>query len=304
MKLRRAVLLLVFSTAFFGCDSTRLDQFSSFSAAGTLYVGNFHQLTSQAGSTMIASDSAVLVVAREQAGSTLGDHRAEFARNVRQDDKGIEDYLTTLQKLDGHASLLGSYFSAITELTNGKADSNVTTAADSLLDSINAFNPQIEKATVAGQPIKNFVQPATSLIVGHFEVKALNEHLKKAAPVIDEALTLQEAAVDALTAQIKSSQAASLEVRETTDVINPYVASGNLATSWTSSRGAFLRDSVAINGLNSAKSAISQLHATFRQLVQDKDAKPDFTTLLATIEKMSGYIAAVQATSTAQTSNK
>ena len=201
MKTPRLLVVLALFATLSGCDSERLTQFSSFAAAGSQYVQNFHLLTAHAGSTMIASDSAVLIVARTQAGAALATQIPEYTSNLQKEDQEVEDYLLTLQKLDAHATLLGSYFAAITQLTNGSANTNAATTANTLLDSINAFNPQIEKATVGGQPIKNFVQPVTSLVVDHFEVKALDDQLKKAAPTIDEALTLQEAAVDALTAR-------------------------------------------------------------------------------------------------------
>lgn len=297
MRPKRIFVALALLVTLSGCDSARLTQFSSFAAAGSQYVQNFHQLTAQAGSAMIASDSGVLIVARTQAGPSLAAEVSDLTTYVQKEDQQLEDYLLTIQKLDAHATLLGSYFAAITQLTNGSANTAVATAADSFLDSINGFNPQIEKATVGGQPIKNFLQPATSLIVDHFEVKALDAQLKKAAPVIDQALCLQEAAVDALTAQIAASQGASLQIRELTDVITPYVTPGNLPPSWATNREAFVRDAVTINGLSSAKSAISQLHTTFKLLVQDKHASPDFRTLMSEIEKMSGYVSAVASTS-------
>jgi hypothetical protein len=304
MRPQRLLVIAVLFSALSGCDSERLTQFSSFATAGSQYVQNFHQLTAQAGSAMIASDSAVLIVARTLAGPALEDHKPEFTSNVQKDDQAIEDYLLTLQQLDAHATLLGSYFAAITQLTNGSATTKVVTSADSLLDSINAFNPQIEKAKVGGQPIKSFIQPTSTLIVDHFEVKALDDQLKKAAPAIDEALSLQEAAVDALTAQIKASQGVSLQVRESTDVINPYVAPGSLPAGWATNRESFLRDEVTINGLSSAKSAISQLHTAFRQLVQDKKSSLDLTTLMSDIEKMSGYVSAVGSTTSSTETKK
>jgi len=304
MRYSRLLVGLTVIAILSSCESERLSQFSSFAAAGSQYVQNFHQLTAQAGSAMIASDSATLIVARTQAGAAIASHIPEFTSDVQKDDQGLEQYLSTLQQLDAHATLLGSYFAAITQLTNGKAGTQVATAADSFLDSINNFNPQIEKATVAGKPIKNYLQPATTLIVDHFEVKALDDQLKKSASIIDQALPLQEAAVAALTAQIKESQGASLEIRESTDVINPYVSSGTLPASWPSNREAFLRDEVSITGLSSAQSAISQLHIAFKQLVQDKNSSPDFTTLLSEIEKMSGYVSAVKSSSSTNGSKK
>jgi hypothetical protein len=304
MKKLRPIVALVLCALASGCDSGRLSQFSSFAAAGSQYVQNFHQLTAQAGSAMIASDSAVLIVARAQAGDALGAHRAEFTNEIQINDRGLEEYLATIQKLDAHATLLGSYFAAISDLTNGSSNARFADAADTILDSINRFNPEIEKTNIGGQPIKNFIQPATSLVVDHFAVRALDEQLKKAAPAIDVALGLQEAAVDALTAQIKSSQAVSLEIRESTDVVVPYVSPGNLPASWTSTREAFIRDKATINGLSSARSAIAQLRATFRELVQNKNASPDIPALIGAVEKMSVFTSAVKSTSAAQVPQK
>lgn len=304
MRHFRILVGLVLFALLISCDSERLTQFSSFAAAGSQYVQNFHDLTAQAGSAMIASDSATLITARTQAGAAIASHIPEYTNDVQKDDQGLEQYLSTLQQLDAHAALLGSYFSAITQLTNGKAGTQVATAADSFLDSINTFNPQIEKATLGGKSVKTYLQPAATLIVDHFEAKELDNQLKKAAPIIDQALSLQEAAVAALMAQIKESQGASLEIRESTDVINPYVSPGALPASWPTSREAFLRDQVTIRGLSSAQSAISQLHITFKQLVQNKHSSPDFTTLLSEIEKMSGYVSAVKSSSSTNGSKK
>jgi hypothetical protein len=66
---KRLLVSLIFFATLVGCDTERLSQFSSFAAAGSQYVQNFHQLTAQAGSAMIASDSATLIVARTQAGA-------------------------------------------------------------------------------------------------------------------------------------------------------------------------------------------------------------------------------------------
>jgi hypothetical protein len=301
MRIVKSAFLLSAILTLFSCDSNRLTQFASFAAAGSQYVQYFHQLTAQAASAMIASDSSVLIIARSQIGNAIAEHVPEYTANVQKEDKQLEEYLANLQKLDAHATLIGTYFAAVTALTNGKANSQAASAADAFLDSINTLNPQIEKATVAGQPIKNFVQPLTSLVVDHFEGAALEANLKKAAPVLDQALTLQEAAVSALSAQIKASQGASLEIRETTDVIGPYLKPGLLSANWPANREAFLRDEVTLAGLSSAQSAISQLHIAFRQLVQDKNASPDFAALFSEIGKMAGYAAAVKSTATVKT---
>ena len=135
------------------------------------------------------------------------------------------------------------------------------------------------------------------LVVAHFEVRAIDEQLKKDTPTIDQALALQEAAVTAIVSQMKDSLAASLQGRELSDVIGPYLANvDNLPANWNSNREAFLRAKVTIDSVDSARAAITQLHKDFRQMVEDKNASIDFTTLLDDMNKMSGYVSALQST--------
>lgn len=65
-----AAVILLALTLVYGCDSHRLDQFADFASAGSQYVQNFHQITAQAGSAMIAIDSATLMVIRNIAVDT------------------------------------------------------------------------------------------------------------------------------------------------------------------------------------------------------------------------------------------
>ncbi len=278
-----AIIGVVFAFSS-GCDSRRLDQFASFASAGFQYIQALHKVIDEAGSAMIASDSATLIVARKQAGT--GDPNV-----VRQDDKLLETYLDTLQTIDAHATLLGSYFAALTNLTNGKAATDTASAATGLLDSINSLNPEIEKASFAGKSVKEYVKSATNLVVAHFEVKTLDEQLQKAAPTIDKALSLQEAAVDAIAEQMRASLAASLEIRESTDVIEPYV--NGPPPNWNSNRESFLRAKVTIDSVSQAKAAVSHLHVAFKQLVENRHAAIDLATLLNDINKMAGYASAV-----------
>jgi hypothetical protein len=287
MKFRNIASILIALALTFsnGCDSERLDQFVSFATAGSQYAQALHKVIADAGSAMIASDSATLLVIRKQAGG--GDPNA-----VTQNDRLLETYLDNLQKIDTHASLLGSYFSAISNLTNGKAASNTATAATGLLDSINNFNPQIEKIAFAGKNIKDFVSPGTNLVVTHFEVKILDEQLHKAAPTIDQALALQEAAVTAIAEQMKAALGASLEVRESTDVIVPYV--NGPPANWNSNRESFLRVKVTIDSVDHARTAISHLRLAFKQLLENPRTSIDLSTLLGEIGKMAGYASALE----------
>jgi hypothetical protein len=287
-----ALFLTLFSA---GCDNGRLAQFGGFAAAGTAYVTAFHAFTQEVGTAFITADSASSIVAREAAGDqNLKLHAADYRKQIEADDLSLKTYLTTLQTLDEQASLLASFFAAITALTDGKASTATVTSLNGLVDSINTVNPAIEKASFGGQSVKSFLGSVAAPTVAHFEVRALDENLKKWSPVLDKALALQEASVAAMTAQLQDSLKASLQVQETNSVLTPYVTPGPLPGSWAANREAYLRQNVVLQSADSAKKAVATLHADFRILVADKNSKIDFSVLTQEIGKMSGFTAAVK----------
>jgi len=299
---RKLAITLLACLSLPGCDSSRLRQFNTFAAAGSQYVVALHSLTAQAGSAMIAVDSATLSTARNMAGaSAVSADSATYTRQLVTGDILLQQYLANLQRIDQHASLLASYFETVTTLTDGKASAASVIPADALLDSINTLNPEVEKLKFQGKSVKDFLNPATSLAVAHFAVKGLDRNLSKAAPIVDTALSLQEAAVTAISDQLKSSLTASLEVRESTDVINPYVANAPLPASWVANREAFLRTSATIVSVDSATGAIIALHKAFRDLVANKQSSVDLRMLMEAINEMGGYATAVQAAQPANT---
>jgi hypothetical protein len=311
--MRKKSLTIVVVLCFaLGCDSDRLTQFATFATAGSQYVQNFHLLINQAGSTMIAADSATLYIARQEAladpkgaAVTWDPRKDQIEQQVETEDKALAGYLGTLQLLDKHAALLGSYFSAITQLTNGKASASVSTSASNLLDSINKLNPEVENAKFDGFGAKQFVQTLAPLIVDHFEVKALDDELKKSADTINQALNLQQAAVTALGKQITASTGVTLTLQEQTQIILPYAESKTLSEDdWNSKRQAFLQTQSTLQNIDSATKAITQLQKQFQQLVTNKRATIDFTTLMDAINSMTGYVSSMQSGVSTTTKNK
>jgi hypothetical protein len=291
MKIRRILvaIVLVFLTTFSGCDTQRLDQFSAFATAGSQYVAAFHQLTNQAGSAMIAIDSVVLITAHKLVSSDLQNNPTKYESEVVSHDQQLQTYLANLQLIDQHASLLGSYFSAISNLTNGKAASGTTAAATDLLRSIETLNPNVAKTTFLGKTVQDYVTSGTPVVVAHFEVKALDDQLRTAAPVLETALSLQEAAVAAIGGQLKASLGDILKASETNEVVNPYLQPNDLPANWNTNREAYLRAAVILTNLENAQSAINKLHIAFKQLVENKNASVDLTSLLNDVSKMAGY---------------
>jgi hypothetical protein len=245
---------------------------------------------------MIAVDSVVMIAAHADVASDLKANPAKYSAIVVQHDQLLQQHLALLQLIDAHATLLGSYFNAIAKITDAKNAANTTSAATDLLKSIDSLNPNVAKATFLGKSVQDYVTVGTPFIIAHFEVKALDEQLQRAAPVIEQALSLQEAAVTAISEEIKSSMGDTLKAREQAEVIAPYLKPADLPTSWNTNREAYLRASVTLTSVNSAQAAIKQLHVAFKQLVENKSAPVDLQSLISDISQMAAYANAAQST--------
>lgn len=294
-RLRACLALSGLLLVMAGCDSERLTQFAEFSTAGTQYVQAFHKLIIQAGSAFIAADSVTLTVARSQAGpAAVAANAAQFRTDVHTDDKLLAKILVDLGTIDQQATNLCAYFDSISKLTDGKLTSSMTTATTGLLKSVKDLEPAVGKVTLGGEPLSTVVKGATEIVVAHFEVKALNDQLKIAAPVVDTALSLQEAAVERIGDRMKADLAVSLEAYETTHILDPYVKPvPDLPSDWNARRETFLRATATIASVDCARSAIGMLHKAFIQLVQNKQTI-SLATLLNQIDKISGYAGTIE----------
>lgn len=264
---RRAVmLLLVTLLALAGCDRARVQQWASFASAGTAYVALFHAFAEDAGKQAIAADSAALVTARDLAGDQVAAHRSEFAGDLQRSDTQMRVYLANLQRLQTQASLLGRYFAAITRLADSSNTTGVLAGMDAVVDALNTVNPEVETVQFAGKGVKDYLKPATALVVAHVQERALQRELQHAAPAIDRALALQEAAVTALLAQTQTAQQAASTGDERTLVLDPYLQAGPLPSGWARDRAALLQAGDDGRGANTL-AAIQALRASFHDLL-------------------------------------
>ncbi len=294
IRVHRGALLAAFLTLT-ACDTERLDQYSAFATAGSAYVASFHQVINQAGSAMIAVDSVVMITAHRQVAPDIPAHPAEYSADLVSHDRALQQHLAVLQLIDAHATLLGSYFNAISKLTDSKTATGTGAAATDLLQSIDSLDGELSKAKLGGKTVADFVTVGTSFVVAHFQVKSLDAQLRHAAPIVDKALSLQEAAVTAIGEEMKASLTDTLANRELAEVINPYLSSHDLPANWNTNRESYLRASVTLNDVNSAKAAITQLHVSFKQLVENKGSI-DLQTLIKSISDMAAYANAADAT--------
>ncbi len=294
---RKAFLVFIgiVSIVLAGCDVRNLAQFGAFAAAGTAYVTAAHTFFQDAGSAYIAATSASLVSERSNAGGAQAND-AEYRSNLLRQDEEARTYLANLRQIDLHASLLGQYFLAITNITSGKASQAAAGQVSGLGDAIGNFNPQVGSIKIGPTELKSGLTPATNLAMAHFELKALNDELKRHGPAIDEALSLQELAVRAIAQQMRGNVQSALLEEEQARVVMPYIAPGALPRRWSDDRAAYLRRTSELDSAEAAEKASRELHEAYRALISSKNANVDFKKLIESIGQMAGYASAAQST--------
>jgi hypothetical protein len=275
-----------------GCDSERLKEFSSLAAAGSAYAATFPTLTNQLGSAHIMIDSDFAISQKK----VHSQDPSLLAKAIGEQDVQLKHYLATLDKLNAHAALLGAYFDAMAQMANTKNSEQVATSANGLLTHIGDLNATIKNAKIGTKTISDFLEVESKLVVAHFQVKALDENIQTHADVIDKALSLQEAAIKAIRAELTDDLSNINQFNEQDKVIGPFVASGtDVPKSWSADREAYIRSTLMLENADAAQNAITKLRGTFRDVVQDKGAQVDFNGLLTAIGGMAGYANAVKA---------
>jgi len=287
---KTAVRLLVLCGVLLlsGCDSERLKEFSSLAAAGSAYAAVSPSFAAQLGSAQITinNDQAVIAHANPIDPATA-------KHNIRQQDADLKAYLSTLDRLNAQAALLGAYFDAMAQLANSKNTDQIVTSANGLIAQINKVNDSVAQSKLSNSPtaksIEDLVGQAAGLVVTHFQVKALDNNLEANAKTIDRALALQEAAIRAMQLQFSLALAGDDAFREETQVISPYVSTKDLPKSWASDRTAYIQSSVSMASADAAEAAITKLRVAFQEVVQNKGSQVDFNGILDAIGKMAGY---------------
>lgn len=281
------VALLVAMDA--SCAKARLNQFQSFSQAGTAYAKAVGALLDQAGATAIDTDTLLLVKDRD-AFSVPERGQQILARN-----KLMRERLAILGALKRHAQLLQSYFEALGALAGSNAPSGIGGAAEGVVKSLGALHPSIQNATIGKLPVSSFVGSIVQIAVAHFQAAALEQELKKNAQAIERELDLQEAALKAVAETLRTDLQVQLNQQETEGVVLPFAGANSLPSSWPQTRKETLQASLSLGSAAAAADAARKLKLSFIALAEGRAQAvdvpamvSDINDILTLIEKVKG----------------
>ena len=282
---RFCLLLAVMSMP--ACTTARVNQFKQFADAGQVYVEAIEALSREAANAAVDADSAALERVRLRLPS---DERAEA---VLEHDELVTTRVRILADLGRHARLLGAYFATLEALAESDAPRELGDATARLVQSMGVVNKRLRTARVGDAAIDSFSGAVVVISVANLQHAALQRELDARGQVIERELDMQQAAVMAITDQMKTDLEAVLMHREQIDVVEPYGATARLARIWTSRRREILTASASLATAEAGVRAAEHMKLSFEALVENRFGPAEYLALLADIDEVLTLIEAV-----------
>ncbi|NTU94368.1 MAG: hypothetical protein HGA56_10180, partial [Chlorobiaceae bacterium] len=128
-------------------------------------------------------------------------------------------------------------------------------------------------------------------VVAAFRQKALEEELRSNGPTIERELELQQAALQAISGQMRADIAASAGIQEYALVMKPYDANLPIPENWKISRRQLFETNRTIESIDAAAAAAGKLRKSFRALAEGTLTVSDLDDLLHDIDAIGGLLA-------------
>lgn len=284
------VSALVAVLTFTNCAGRRVNQFRDFAEAGRVYSEAVNELTKETGNAAIDADSAVLVAARE------GLTREEREDRLNQHKESLQSLLAVLSDLRQHTMVLRRYFVSLGELAGEDIPTGISDRASELIGELQTISPRLASAKIGGADVSSFVGHAVPFVVGHFQAKALESHLKAHSATLERELEIHRAVVAALAASTEADLEAVLALDETETVARPYVLGESLPSGWQEERRQSITAEATLSSVGQAVSAADELKRSFVSLVENDGTATSFSELFADINAVLDFIELVRTT--------
>jgi hypothetical protein len=273
----------------YGCATQRVNHFKSFAEAGTAYADAVSTLTQQSGGIAIDADSLILMKVRKDLPS------GERGMTIIEHNNLLKERLRILGMVRRHAQLLRSYFVSLAALANSDASSGIGTSAEGTVNALGGLSREIKEAKVGSEPVAKFAKGVATIVVAQFQNAALENELKLHSKVIEREIDLQQAAFEAIAAQIHTDLEIVLNRQESVEVVDPFKdPKRELPADWVKHRRAILIANVSSGAIDAAADAARNLKSSFVALVENRFTSVDYQALIKDVGEIITLIEKVQ----------
>lgn len=258
--------LLVPLLALTGCGSTAtIDHFQTFADAGTTYTSAVGTLLQDTSGLLIDANSLKLLESRELAPVSEADFR-------KQDDD-MRRQVQDLRLLQRQVDLLGSYFSTLASLAGSDASDQISEQLGEIGSSLSTLAQTLgstDKLATDANAVSAIAKGAGKLVVQGVQAGALRDELEARGQTIADVLRQQADLLEALAEEAGRAQG-FLDRRDyDQNVVDPFLASDPLPSSWTEDRKEGLQKSPIPDSLQDAVQAASSLRIAWVSLLANE----------------------------------
>jgi len=273
-------------------SGARLGQFDTFAEAGARFAAAVPAVLDASFEATVATSSLALEQAREGL-LLLPDsvRQSVMLEQLRQNDDALVVRLTILRDLQRHARILHEYFVALQALAETDAESsNLSDVTGGLVTALGTVSPSLEGATIGGHSVSALLPPVVEFAVARFQLKALEDELRRNAGAIERELAVQEASLTALGEAMATDLEAVFSAEYREGIERPYLRSGALPRAWSDRRLASFRRQARLASVTAASQAAATLRAAFVRLVENRVDRATISALFVDINDMLTFL--------------
>jgi hypothetical protein len=257
------------------CSAPPPNQFADFAKLGTALADSTPPLLDAAFNEAVATDSLVLIDARE--GIADPDERLD---KLERSNELLSERLAIYGDLIRHSQLLRSYFLTLGMLADTSGDSRIGDGAKGIVDQLQALHPKLRGASIGDLAVADFVKAAAPAAVGAFRSVALKRELEARAKTIAGELDLQQAVLTAIAEQMRVDIKTRLTRENAVSIDLPFADPGPLPGDWADRRLRSLQAPITLRAVDAAAAAAENLRLSFIALTEGGGAAASLTQLL------------------------
>ena len=271
-----AVLLIMTTIGTTGCAGVEAQRGKDLASAGVQYTRATAALIDVAIDANIDAESEALVRTKlPPAALSLPENAPDkLKQELEKKDKGLIENTRLFYSLRASLSTVEGYFLALQTLAENPQSEATASAISTLSDRVNTLNGVLKKGDGPVKPVisdaqKTALTGLTKLVADQIHGAIVAAALKRDAPIIGEALLLQERVLDLSGAIISGALSARANMFFVDNVQRPYTKQ-EIGSGWVLDRNRYIKAAAVgemSRELQTARAASAQMGKTWEKIL-------------------------------------
>jgi hypothetical protein len=311
--MQRSVLFLVVMVLLVGCASVEVQRGKDLATAGVQYATATASLVDVAIDSMIDADSEALVRSKLPSAALRNPAFTpdKLRERLAKSNEGLVQNAKLYLSLRASLVTVQDYFKALQTLADNPQSETTSSAVSNIADRINVINKVVKDGSAADKPLisdaqKDALSGLAKLVADQVHGAMLGAELKRDAPIIGEALLLQEKLLEnaetVILAALKDENA-----RFYIDKVQRPFEKQEIGDAWITDRKAYLKAKAIgeiSEALKTARAASKQMSKTWEKILSGVYDASEMRQQIAEVEALVAATAALKQAGRSRASNQ